>query len=56
MATWLAGQVSIETATLQLGHLQAATTEGHYIDRTGMVPDATAVLGKILGNGTEMAE
>lgn len=56
MATWLAGQVSIETATLQLGHLQAATTEGHYIDRTGMVPDATVVLGKILGSGTEMAE
>jgi integrase len=56
MATWLAGEVSIETATLQLGHLQAATTEGHYIDRTGMVPDATAVLGKILGSGTEMAE
>ncbi|MDN6662845.1 MAG: site-specific integrase [Corynebacterium variabile] len=56
MATWLAGEVSIETATLQLGHLQAATTEGHYIDRTGMVPDATEVLGKILGSGTEMAE
>lgn len=56
MATWLAGEVSIETATLQLGHLQAATTEGHYIDRVGMVPDATAVLGKILGNGNQMAE
>lgn len=56
VATWLAGEVSVETATLQLGHLQAATTEGHYVDRSGMVPDATAVLGKILGNGTEMAE
>lgn len=56
MATWLAGEVSVETATLQLGHRQISTTEGHYIDRTGMVPDATTVLGKILGSGTEMAE
>lgn len=56
MSTWLAGAVSVETATLQLGHRQIATTERHYIDRTGMVPDATAVLGKILGSGTEMAE
>lgn len=56
MATWLAGAVSVETATLQLGHLQAATTEGHYIDRTGLVPDATAVLSGILGSGNLTAE
>lgn len=56
IATWLEGEVSTETATLQLGHTQTATTQRHYVDRTRMVPDATEILGKILGSGRETAE
>lgn len=51
VATAIANGSDLNTAAAQLGHTGTAVTSRHYVQKTGIAPDSTAILDLIVSGG-----